>query len=360
MELGIVGFPQSGKTAVFNALTRGKGETASYSSAPNIGVVKVPDPRLENLASILKPKRVVPAEVQYIDMGMPAGLGKGEGIGGQFLARLSQSDALIHVVRAFDGSQPEKDVADMDMELILSDMAIVERRKERLKKLLKGGKGVEREANLRELSLFEKLGNSLEKSLPIREQDLSSVELQTIKNYQFLTAKPLLLLFNIGEEDLSRAAKLQEEFSQNHHRPHSGIAVLCGKLESELCQLDESEAADFRRALGSTESGLEQAIKLSYDLLELITFFTIASEEVKSWPICRGTTIREAAGKIHTDMERGFIRAEVISHDDLVRCGSLAEARSRGFLRLEGKNYLVQEGDVITILFSPTSKSKKS
>ena len=358
MELSLIGFPQSGKTTVFNALTRGKMETA-YSPGSHIGVVKVPDPRLESLAELLKPKRVVPAEVQYVDHSMPAGLGKGEGIGGQFLAQLSQSEALIHVVRAFNGSAPgdlDRDVWAMDMELILSDLTIVERRKERLKKLLKGVRGVEREANLKELALFEKLGQALENNRPIREQDLSPTELKLVGNYQFLTAKPMLLIFNIGEGSLAQASRLEEELYQRYCRPHVGVAVLSGKLEMELCQLEEPDAEVFRREMGLAESGLNRVINLSYDLLELVTFFTIASGEVKAWPVRRGTTVQRAAGRIHTDMERGFIRAEVISHDDLVRCGSLQEARSKGLLRLEGKNYLVRDGDVITILFSPQAR----
>ncbi len=358
MELSLIGFPQSGKTTVFNALTRGKVETA-YSPGSHIGVVKVPDPRLEQLSQLLKPKRVVPAEVQYVDHPVPAGLGKGEGIGGQFLAQLSQSDALIHVVRAFNGSAPDeldRDVTAMDMELILSDLAIVERRKEKLKSLLKGAREVEREASLREMALFEKLGQALEENQPIREQDLSPTELKLIENYQFLTAKPMLLIFNIGEESLGQAARLEEELSQRYRRPRVGVAVLSGKLEMELCQLEEPDAEVFRQEMGLTESGLNRVIKLSYDLLELVTFFTIASGEVRAWPVRRGTTVQRAAGKIHTDMERGFVRAEVISHDDLKRCGSLQEARSKGLLRLEGKNYLVQDGDVITILFNPPSR----
>ncbi len=356
MELSLIGFPQSGKTTIFNALTRGRAET-TYSSGTHIGVVKVPDNRLNTLAELLQPKRVVPAEVQYVDLQVPPRLGKGEGIGGQFLARLSQSEALIHVVKAFNGnaldSELDKAAAAMDLELILSDLAIVERRKERIRNLLKGAREVEREANLRELALFEKLGAALEANHPIREQDLSPAELQALENYQFLTAKPLLLIFNIGEESLNQATRLEEQLSQRHHHPHIGVAVLCGKLEAELCQLEESEAEVFRRELGLTESGLNRAIKLSYDLLELVTFFTIASGEIRAWPVRRGTTVQKAAGKIHTDMERGFIRAEVISHDDLMKCGSLQEARSKGLLRLEGKNYLVHDGDVITILFSP-------
>lgn len=354
MELSLIGFPQSGKTTIFNALTRGKVEKI-YSPGSHIGVVKVPDPRLESLAELLKPKRVVPAEVQYVDHPVPAGLGKGEGIGGQFLAQLSRSDALIHVVRAFNGSalgELDRDVQAMEMELILSDLAIVERRKEKLKKLLKGARGVERETSLKELALFEKLGQALEENRPIREQDLSPSELKLIESYQFLTAKPMLLIFNIGEENLAKASHLEEELSQRYRRPHVGVAVLSGKLEMELCELPEPDAEVFRREIGLNESGLKRVINLSYSLLELVTFFTIASGEVRAWPVRRGTTVQRAAGKIHTDMERGFIRAEVISHDDLVRCGSLQEARSKGLLRLEGKNYLVRDGDVITILFS--------
>jgi len=364
MEIGIIGLPKSGKTTVFNALTRGKAQTDAYSSAlaPNIGVVKVPDPRLETFTKILKPKRVVPAEVTYIDIAAPAkGFGKGEGPGGQFLAYLSKVDALAHVIRVFEDERlphpegsvnPGRDVGTMNMELAFSDLAIIERRMERLKASLKGAKPQEREAISREQTLLDKIKSALENDIPVREQSLSENESKLLENFQFLTAKPMLLLLNIGEKQIPEASSLEDKFGSTYRRPHCDVAALCGKLEMELAQLNDVEAQEFRSELGVAQSGLDRVIRLSYRLLGLISFFTTASDEVKAWTVRHSTTAQKAAGKIHTDMERGFIRAEVISHDDLVKCGSLAEARKHGLLRLEGKNYIVQDGDVVTILFN--------
>jgi GTP-binding protein YchF len=364
MEIGIIGLPKSGKTTVFNALTRGKAQTDAYASAlaPNIGVVKVPDPRLETLTKILKPKRTVPAEVTYIDIAAPLkGFGKGEGPGGQFLAYLSKVDALAHVIRVFEDERlphpegsvnPGRDVGTMNMELAFSDLAIIERRMERLTASLKGAKPQEREAISREQTLLDKIKSALEADTPVREQTLSENESKLLENFQFLTAKPMLLLLNIGEKQIPEAGSLEDKFRSTYRSPNCEVAALCGKLEMELTQLDDVEAQEFRSALGVAESGLDRLIRLSYSLLGLISFFTTASGEVKAWTIRRNTTAQKAAGKIHTDMERGFIRAEVISHDDLIKCGSLAEARKHGLLRLEGKNYIVQDGDVVTILFN--------
>jgi len=364
MEIGIIGLPKSGKTTVFNALTRGKAQTDAYSAAlaPNIGVVKVPDPRLETLTKILKPKRTVPAEVTYIDIAAPAkGFGKGEGPGGQFLAYLSKVDALAHVIRVFEDERlphpegsvnPGRDVGTMNMELAFSDLAIIEKRMERLKASLKGAKPQEREAISHEQTLLDKIKSGLEADTPVREQSLSENETKLLENFQFLTAKPMLLLLNIGEKQIPEADSLEDKFRSTYRSPYCDVAALCGKLEMELTQLDDAEAKEFRSDMGLTESGLDRVIRLSYSLLGLISFFSTASDEVKAWTIRRNTIAQKAAGKIHTDMERGFIRAEVISHDDLIKCGSLAEARKRGLLHLEGKNYIIQDGDVVTILFN--------
>jgi ribosome-binding ATPase len=364
MEIGIIGLPKIGKTTVFNALTRGKAQTDAYSAAlaPNIGVVKVPDPRLETLTKILKPKRTVPAEVTYIDIAAPSkGFGKVEGPGGQFLAYLSKVDALAHVIRVFEDERlphpegsvnPGRDVGTMNMELAFSDLAIIEKRVERLKASLKGAKPQEREAISREQTILDKIKSGLEADTPVREQSLSENEAKLLENFQFLTAKPMLLLLNIGEKQIPGADSLEEKFRSTYRSPYCDVAALCGKLEMELTQLDDAEAKEFRSEMGLTESGLDRVIRLSYSLLGFISFFTTVSDEVKAWTIRRNTIAQKAAGKIHTDMERGFIRAEVISHDDLIKCGSLAEARKRGLLHLEGKNYIIQDGDVVTILFN--------
>ena len=365
MEIGIIGLPKSGKTTVFNALTRGKAQTGAYSSAaltPNIGVVKVPDPRLDRLTDLFKPRRTIPAEVTYIDIAAPAkGFGKDEGPGGQFLSYLSKVDALAHVVRAFEDEKlphiegsidSERDIAAMNLELAFSDLAIIERRLERLTASLKGAKHQDREAISREKALLTNIKAALENDIPIREQEFSEQEAKEIEGFQFLTAKPMLLLINIGEEQIPEATSLETGFSSRYRYPHLDVAVLCGQIEMELSQLSDDEAQEFRASLGLSESGLDRMVKLSYSLLGLISFFTVGSDEVKAWTIRTGTIAQKAAGKIHTDIERGFIRAEVIGYDDLARCGSLAEARKQGILRLEGKTYIVQDGDVITILFN--------
>jgi len=365
VNIGIIGLPQSGRTTIFNGLTRGKVDTGSHAPkglAPHIGIARVPEPRLQILADMLKPKRVVSTEIRYIDIGASVkDLVKDESISGQLLNQLSQVDALINVVRAFtDEKIPHiegtldvsRDIATMDLELAFSDLAIIERRLNRIELSLKGAKQPERQGFLREQEVLMKFKVDLEKDVPIRELKLTIDETRMITNYQFLTAKPLLIVVNIGEEQLSEATSLETDLNARHSRPHCGVITVCGKLEMEFSQLDNSAAEEFRADFGLSESGLDRITKSAYEILGLISFFTIASDEVKVWPIQNGTSALKAAGKIHSDMERGFIRAEVISYHDLVKCGSLAEARKKGLLRLEGKTYTVQEGDVITFLFN--------
>jgi len=360
VDIGIIGLAKSGRTTVFNALTKGKAGTEGLAS--HIGVARVPEPRLKVLTDMLHPKRVVPAEVTYHDVGASVkGLVKEKGISGQFLTQLSNVDALINVVRAFaDESIPhiegsvdvERDIAAMGLELAFSDLALLERRLQRIDISLKGAKQPERQDLLREQEMLGKVKTDLEKDIPIRELKLTTGEARVMANYQFLSAKPLLIVVNIGEDQLPQAVSLEAELNLHYSRPKCRLITLCGKLEMELAQLDNSAAEGFRTEFGIRESGLDRTIKLSYELLGLISFFTIASGEVKAWSIQNGTSALKAAGKIHSDMERGFIRAEVISYDDLVKCGSVAEARKKGFLRLEGKEYIVQDGDVITFLFN--------
>jgi len=361
VDIGIIGLAKSGRTTIFNALTKGKVETGSYAQkdlTPHVGIARVPEPRLKMLADMLHPKRLIPAEVRYLDIGASV---KDKAISSQFLTQLSNTDALINVVRAFiDESIPhiegsldvERDIATIDLELAFSDLAIIERRLERIEVALKGAKQLERQSLLREQELLTKVKANLEKEVPIRGLKLTTDEARTIANYQFLTAKPLLIVVNIGEEQLSQAVSLEAELKTHYSRPKCGVITLCGKLEMELAQLDESAAENFRAEFGITKSGLDRTIKLSYELLGLISFFTTVSDEVRAWSIQNGTNAVKAAGKIHSDMERGFIRAEVISYDDLMKCSSLSEARKKGLLRLEGKNYTVQDDDIITFLFN--------
>ncbi len=356
IDIGITGLAGSGKTTIFNALTRGKADTESLT--PHIGIAKVPEPRLKMLDDVLRPKQVVSAEVRYIDTGAPI---KDKAISGQLLSQLSNTDALINVIRPLTNENKppievilgiEQDIATTDAELAFSDLALLERRLERITTSLRGAKQAEHQDLLREQELLMKVKADLEKDIPIRELKLTTDELRTIANYQFLTAKPLLIMVNIGEEQLPQASSLEAELNSRCSRPKCRIITLCGKLEMELTQLDNSAAEEFRAEFGISESGLDRTIKLSYELLGLISFFTIASGEVKAWSIQDGTSALKAAGKIHSDMERGFIRAEVITYDDLLKCGSLSEGRKKGLLQLEGKNYTVKDGDVITFLFN--------
>ena len=365
MEISIIGLPKSGKTAIFNALTKAKAETAAYgptSLVPNMGVSKVPEPRLQVLDQIFRPKKIVPAEMKYVDIGGVAkGFGKGEGIAGQFLNFLSNADALLQVVRVFDDENvahtegnidPQRDVATMGLELVFSDLAIVERRMGRLEESLKGVKPSERDLLLKEQALLQKIKSGLDKDVLICQQGLTSQEIRELANYQFLTAKPMLAVLNVGENQLAQAHSIEAELRSGCSYPQLEVAALCGKLEMELAQLTDAEAEEFRDALELTEPALDRIIRLSYKLLGLVSFFTTVSEELRAWTISKGTPALKAAGKIHSDIEKGFIRAEVVSFDDLDSCGSLAEARKRGLLRLEGKNYVVQDGDVITFLFN--------
>jgi len=361
VKVAIIGIPESGKTTIFNALTKGKAEVAAYSPtlAPNIGVAKVSDPRLSVLEGIFQPKKTVPAEVSYIDIAGPIkGFGK-EGAGGELLNYLTTADALLQVVRAFEddkvphpeGSiEPKRDIASLDLELAISDLAIMERRLDKLDTSLKGAKAAERESYLKEQLVLQKVKAELEKDKPIRIQGLANEELKMLTNYQFLTAKPMLVVLNIGEKQIPQASQLEGAVSALY--PQFAVVALCGKLEMELAQLSDAEAQEFREAMGLSKPALDRVIDLSYSLLGLVSFFTTVSSELKAWTIPGGTPAPKAAGKIHSDMERGFIRAEVVSYSDLASCGNLAEARKRGLLRTEGKNYIIQDGDVVTFLFN--------
>ncbi len=359
MEIGIIGLPKSGKTTIFNALTRGKAETRAFAAAgvePNIGVVKVADERLEGLGSLLKPKRLVPAEVKYVDVALAAD--RKEGLSGPARSHLTKTDALILVTRAFrseavpvsGGVDPWRDIAAVSAELVLGDLAIAEHRLERIAESLKSPRSPERDALIKERALVERIKAALENGAAVRDQGLSSEEGRAAESYQFLSNRPVLLVLNVGEDQLPQASALEEEAVRRY--PKFPAAAICGKLEMELAQLDDVEAAEFRTAMGVSEGALQRVIRLSYELLGMISFFSTAHGEVRAWSVRRDTPAPRAAGKIHSDMERGFIRAEVVAYRDLVKTGSVAEAKKHGLLRLEGKTYLVQDGDVITFLFS--------
>jgi GTP-binding protein YchF len=364
MEIGIVGLPKSGKTTIFNAVTRGAAQVAAYGglqTKPNIGVAKVPDSRLDVLEAMFKPRRKTYAEVTYFDIPAAPEGRQTRGISGEFLNQLQRADALLVVVRAFedasvphvnDSVNPIRDLEAMLYELAFADMEILERRMARLTDSFKGAKAPEREALNREKALLERLKAELESGVPLRSQKLSDDDARKLGGFRFLTAKPLIAVANVGEGQLAEASALEQRLASAATWPGIRAATLCGKLEMELAQMEPEEEQAFRQSLGVGESGLNRMIRLSYDVLDLITFFTVGDTEARAWPITRGTTALKAAGKIHSDLERGFIRAEVVAFDDLHRCGSMAEARRQGLLRQEGKTYVVKDGDVILILFN--------
>jgi len=363
-DLGIIGFGLSGKTTVFNAVTRGKAATGfGGGQEPNLGVVKVPDPRLGVLTEMFHPKKTTPAEIRYVDFpAAGAAFGHGQGPGSQFLNEVRRVDALIHVVRSFENAgvphpegsiDPARDIAAMNLELAFADLALIERRLERLEAELRAAKAGERMAGEREVALLRRLQTGLEAEEPIRVQTLSADERRLIASYRFLTELPLLILLNVGEDDLQNRAALESDYQGRFGGLKSQVAAFCGRLEMELLELAPAEAMEYRAELGlEEETGLDRAIRLSYHLLGLISFLTAGEDEVRAWTVSEGAAAPQAAGKIHTDLERGFIRAEVVRYEDLVTAGSLAEARKRGLLRTEGKNYVVQDGDVVNILFN--------
>jgi ribosome-binding ATPase len=366
MQIAIVGLAASGKTTVFNTLTRGHAETGGYGALTlNVGVVKVPDDRLGRLAEIFKPKKVVHADVTYVDLPAPPPSTEGhvgtEELPAEHLARLRESDALLHVVRAFDNPSvphpegsvdPARDLERLDLEFILADLSMVDRRLERLATGGRHGTPAEREANDREEVVLRRLKVELEAGRPIRDAALSDDEAKAVRGFRFLTEKPVLVLLNVGEADLASAPAMVERITGSYVHAHSMVDHLSAKIEMELGELDADDAATFMAELGIAESGLERVIRLSYTLLGLVSFLTAGPDEVRAWPIPDGSTAVDAAGTIHTDLAKGFIRAETVSYDDLVALGSTAEARKAGKLRSEGKTYRVADGDVIEILFS--------
>ncbi len=361
MQIAIIGLPNSTKTTIFNALTRGDRETSAFSTGQfevHTAIVDVPDPRIDRLSAMFRPRKTTYAKVTYADIaGLAKGVSEG-GLSGPLLNTLGQSDALLHVARAFEdpgvphaeGSvNPRRDLDVIDTELLLSDLIIVERRIERLHaQLKKGGDKQAKAANEVELGLMERLHAHLETGEPLRDLDLTSVEMKMLRNYGLLTLKPLLVVLNVGDSAADCAMEALADYQ--HHR--TSIACLQGKLEMELAQLAPEEVADFLAEYSIDELGLNRVIRFSYDLLGLHSFFTVGEDEVRAWTIPVGATAVEAAGAIHSDLARGFIRAEVIAYDDLIDAGGLPAARQRGLLRLEGKEYVVQNGDILNIRFN--------
>ncbi len=360
MKIGIIGLPNSGKTTVFNALTGGNAETAAYSSGqlePNLATVKVPDERLNVLAEMYKPKKITFPDVQYIDVAGISGERKSGGLPPAFLNYIAQVDALLHVVRAFadpsvphpeETVDPRRDIENVDLELMFSDMAIIERRLQRLEPEIKKMAGKEKELRTQERDVLVRLQAGLEENRPIRDQALSDDEAKLLRGYQFLSAKPVLVVINVGEDQLG--ADIAASTPYNHQK--AAITQLAGKVEAEIAQLGPEDAKLFLVDLQIEEPARDRVIEASYNLLGLISFLTAGPDEVRAWPIRQHTPAVEAAGAIHSDIQRGFIRAEIVAYNDLIAAGSMVEAKKRGTVRMEGKTYIVQDGDICNFLFN--------
>jgi GTP-binding protein YchF len=363
MKLGIVGLPNVGKSTLFNAITNAGADSANYpfcTIEPNVGVVAVPDSRLDVLAEMYTPEKYTPAVVEFVDIaGLVKGASKGEGLGNKFLSHIREVDAICHVVRIFEDTNiihvegnvdPLRDIETIEYELILSDMETVERRLDRAKKMLKGDKKYEKE-----ITFLERILSAFSEGQPARKLDYSDDELEMLKDMPLLTKKPVIYVANISEDDIASDINENAHFAKvKEYADGEGAAVIpiCTKLEAEIAELEGEEKEEFLKEMGLEESGLDKLIKAGYSLLGLISFLTAGPKEVRAWTITKGSKAPQAAGKIHTDFERGFIRAEVIGYDELIECGSMTVAKEKGLVRSEGKEYVMKDGDVVLFRFN--------
>ena len=362
MKLGIVGLPNVGKSTLFNSLTKAGALSANYPFAtidPNVGIVAVPDERIVKLGELYHTKKVTPATIEFVDIaGLVKGASRGEGLGNKFLSHIREVDAIVHVVRCFDDGNiihvdgsvdPIRDIETINLELIFADMETAEKRLDKAKKDAKGDKKA-----LADVELFERVKQTLESEKPIRSMELDEDEYKKVYAANFLTIKPVIYAANMNEEEFGDSSKNKylkavEDFAASEG---SKVLPICAKLEEEISDLDAEDKEMFLSDLGLTESGLARLIKASYSLLGLISYLTAGSDEVRAWTIKKGTKAPQAAGKIHTDFEKGFIRAEVISFDDLVANETMTAAKEKGLVRSEGKDYVMQDGDIVLFRFN--------
>ena len=365
MKLGIVGLPNVGKSTLFNSLTKAGAESANYPFCtidPNVGVVTVPDERLNVLGEMYHTKKIIPAAIEFVDIaGLVKGASKGEGLGNQFLANIREVDAIVHVVRCFEDSNivhvdgsidPLRDIETINLELIFSDLEILERRISKAVRAARNDKTI-----AKELALMERIKAHLEDGKMAKSFDdiNDEDEQQWLESYNLLTYKPVIFAANVAEDDLAddgtsnAGVQAVREYAK---REDCEVFVVCAEIEQEIAGLDDDEKSMFLEELGLKESGLEKLIKASYSLLGLISYLTAGEPEVRAWTIKKGTKAPQAAGKIHSDFERGFIRAEIVSYDDLMACGTYNAAKEKGLVRLEGKDYVVQDGDIILFRFN--------